>query len=65
MDQINIYSADEVISSIIVEDGIEALEACLEPYAGVYVVMDSNVAMQCPAAYEMSVGVRGVPDAEP
>lgn len=63
MDQINIYSADEVISRIIVEDGIEALDACLEPYAAVYVVMDSNVAMQCPAAYEMSqmLNRRGVP----
>ena len=63
MDQINIYSADEVISRIIVEDGIEALEACLEPYAGVYVVMDSNVAMQCPSAYELSqmLNRRGVP----
>lgn len=63
MDQINIYSAEEVISRIIVEDGIEALEACLEPYAGVYVVMDSNVAMQCPAAYELSqmLNRKGVP----
>ncbi len=63
MDQINIYSADEIISRIIVEDGIEALEACLEPYAAVYVVMDSNVAMQCPAAYELSqmLNRRGVP----
>lgn len=63
MDQINVYSADEVISRIIVEDGIEALEACIEPYAAVYVVMDSNVAMQCPAAYELSqmLNRRGVP----
>ena len=63
MDQINIYSADEIISRIIVEDGIEALEACLEPYSAVYVVMDSNVAMQCPAAYELSqmLNRRGVP----
>ena len=63
MDQINIYSADEIISRIIVEDGIEALDACLEPYAAVYVVMDSNVAMQCPAAYELSqmLNRRGVP----
>ena len=63
MDQINIYSADEIISRIIVEDGIEALDACLEPYAAAYVVMDSNVAMQCPAAYELSqmLNRRGVP----
>lgn len=61
--QINIYSADEVISRIVVEDGIGGLEACLEPYAAVYVVMDSNVAMGCPAAYDMSqmLNRRGVP----
>ena len=59
----NIYSGEEVISRIIVEDGMDALESCLGQYPRVFVVMDSNVAMQCPAAYEMSqmLNRRGVP----
>ena len=63
MDHMNIYSGEEVISRIIVEDGMDALESCLGQYPKVFVVMDSNVAMQCPAAYEMSqmLNRRGVP----
>jgi len=63
MEQINIYEADAVISRIIVEDDMTALEACLEPYPHVFVMMDSNVAMKCPAAYELSqmLNRRGVP----
>ena len=63
MEQINIYEGEQVISRILVEDGVERLEACLEPYGHVYVVMDSNVAMKCGAAYEMSqmLNRRGVP----
>ena len=63
MDHMNIYSGEEVISRIIVEDGMDALESCLGQYPRVFVVMDSNVAMQCPAAYEMSqmLNRRGVP----
>ena len=63
MEQINIYDGRQVISRILVQDGIEGLEACLEPYEHVYVVMDSNVAMKCSAAYEVSqmLNRRGVP----
>ena len=63
MEQINIYDGEQVISRLLVEDGVERLEACLEPYEHVYVVMDSNVAMNCSAAYEMSqmLNRRGVP----
>ena len=63
MEQINIYEAEQVISRIIVEDGIEGLEAYLEAYPHVYAVMDENVAMNCPAAYEVSqmLNRRGVP----
>lgn len=63
MEQINVYSNNEVISKVIVENGVDALEACLESYCHVYVVMDSNVAMSCPAAYGMSqmLNRRGAP----
>ena len=54
MEQINVYEGEQVISRILVEDGIEGLEACLEQYRHVFVIMDSNVAIACPAAYEMS-----------
>lgn len=63
MEQINVYEGEQVISRILVEDGIEGLEACLEQYRYVFVIMDSNVAIACPAAYEMSqmLNRRGVP----
>lgn len=63
MEQINIYDGGQVINRILVQDGIVGLEACLEPYEHVYVVMDSNVAMKCSAAYEVSqmLNRRGVP----
>jgi 3-dehydroquinate synthase len=63
MEQINVYEGEQVISRILVEDGIEELEACLEQYRHVFVIMDSNVAIACPAAYEMSqmLNRRGVP----
>ena len=63
MEQINIYDGEQVISRILVEDGVDRLEACLEPYEHVYVVMDNNVAMKCSAAYEMSqmLNRRGIP----
>lgn len=63
MEPIKIYSGDEVVSRIYVEDGIEGLEGCLEGYQHVFVVMDGNVAMNCPAAYEVSqmLNRRGVP----
>ena len=63
MEQINIYSGERVISRIFVENGVEGLEACLRHYRHVFVVMDSNVAMNCQAAFEMSqmLNRRGVP----
>ena len=63
MSGINIYSDGKVLSHILVENDVTALETCLEPYPHVFVVMDSNVAMKCPAAYEMSqmLNRRGVP----
>ena len=63
MEQINIYEGEQVISHILVQDGVEGLEACLENYEHVYAVMDENVAMKCPAAYEVSqmLNRRGVP----
>lgn len=54
MDQIRLYSGEKIISRIFVEDGVDALEECLSSYAHVYAVMDSNVAMGCPAAMRMA-----------
>ena len=50
MEQINIYEGEQVISHILVQDGVEGLEACLGNYEHVYAVMDENVAMKCYAA---------------
>ena len=50
MEQINIYSGERVISRVMVGRTIAELEVCLERYAHVFVVMDANVAMNCPAA---------------
>ena len=63
MEQIILKENERVISRILIHEGIERLEACLEPYKHVFVVMDSNVAMNCPAAYEVSqmLNRRGVP----
>lgn len=63
MEQINIHSADKVISRIYVEDGIDGLEACIGHYSHMFVVMDSNVAMKCPAAYDISqmLNRKGIP----
>lgn len=62
MEQINVFSGDRVISRIVVEKGIEGLEACLESYHHVFAVMDSNVAMS-PAAALMAeiMNRKGVP----
>lgn len=62
MEQINVFSGDRVISRIVVEKGIEGLEASLEPYHHVFAVMDSNVAMS-PAAALMAeiMNRKGVP----
>lgn len=54
MEQINIYSGERVISRVMVERTVAALEPCLEKYQHVFVVMDSNVAMNCPAATQIA-----------
>lgn len=63
MEQVNVYSGDEVISRIFIENGLDTLESCLAAYTRIYVVMDSNVAMNCPAAAEIAqiLNRRGVP----
>lgn len=63
MEQINIYSGERIISRIMVEQTIDNLEACLERYPHVFAVMDSNVAMNCPAAMQMAeiMNRKGVP----
>lgn len=63
MEQINLKENEKVISRILIHESVERLEACLKPYKHVFVVMDSNVAMNCPAAYEVSqmMNRRGVP----
>lgn len=54
MEHIYLKENDKVISTIFIYESVERLEACLEHYPHVFVVMDSNVAMNCPAAYEVS-----------
>lgn len=63
MEQINIYDGNQVVSRILVEDGVERLEACLEQYEHVYAVMDENVAMKCYAAGSIAdmLNRRGAP----
>ena len=63
MEQINIYEGEQVISRILVQDGVERLEECLEQYEHVYAVMDENVAMKCYAAGTIAdmLNRRGVP----
>ncbi len=63
MEQINIYDGEQVVSRILVEEGVERLEACLEQYEHVYTVMDENVAMKCYAAGSIAdmLNRRGVP----
>ncbi len=54
MEQINIYSGERIISRVITERTIAGLEPCLDKYAHVFVVMDSNVAMNCPASTQIA-----------
>ena len=50
MNEIDIYSGDEVISRILVAEDIEGIEQVLRPYGKVFAVMDRAVALDCPAA---------------
>lgn len=63
MEQINIYSGDQVISRIIATESLEAFPQVLEPYDKVFAVMDSNVANNCPAAAQIAeaLNAKGAP----
>lgn len=54
MERINIYSGEEIISHVLVAETVDGLEQCLESYPHVFAVMDSNVAMSCPAATRLA-----------
>lgn len=54
MKHINITSGEEIISRILVEDGLDALEDVLHLYDKVYAVMDRTVAMNCPASLRIA-----------
>ena len=63
MEQINIYSGDQVISRIIATELLAAFPQVLEPYDKVFAVMDSNVANNCPAAAQIAetLNAKGAP----
>jgi 3-dehydroquinate synthetase len=63
MEHINIYSGERIISRVIVERTIAGLEPYLEKYSHVFVIMDSNVAMSCPASTQIAqiMNRRGAP----
>ena len=54
MEQINIYSNEEVASRIYIADGLEGLADILSAYDKVYAVMDGNVAGNCPEAVRIA-----------
>ena len=54
MECVEIYSGEEVISKVLVGGDIEGVEAVLESYPQVFVVMDREVAMECPAAVSLA-----------
>ena len=45
MDQIEIYSGEEIISRVLMAPDIDELESLLEAYGSVFTVMDRAVAM--------------------
>lgn len=63
MSEISICSSGKTISRVFVEEEIGGLESHLANYRHVFTVMDSNVAMQCPAAQELAqiMNRKGVP----
>ena len=54
MECVEIYSGEEVISKLLVGGDIEGVEAVLQSYPQVFVVMDREVAMECPAAVSLA-----------
>ena len=63
MEQINIYNGEQIISRIIATESLSALQEILRPYDKVFVVMDSNVANNCPAAAQIAqtLNAKGAP----
>ncbi len=47
MEHVNIYSGEEVISRVVVAEGLDALGECLRPYEHVFMVVDGNVGDLC------------------
>ena len=54
MECVEIYSGEDVISKVLVGGDIEGVEAVLESYPQVFVVMDREVAMECPASVTLA-----------
>ena len=54
MECVEIYSGEDVISKVLVGGDVEGVEAVLESYPRVFVVMDREVAMECPAAVALA-----------
>ena len=54
MECVEIYSGEDVISKVLVGGDVEGVEAVLESYPQVFVVMDREVAMECPAAVSLA-----------
>ena len=54
MECVEIYSGEDVISKVLVGGNVEGVEAVLESYPQVFVVMDREVAMECPAAVSLA-----------
>ena len=54
MECVEIYSGKDVISKVLVGGDVDGVEAVLESYPQVFVVMDREVAMECPAAVSLA-----------
>ena len=54
MECVEIYSGEEVISKVLVGGDVEGVEAVLESSLQVFVVMDREVAMECPASVSLA-----------
>ena len=54
MDQINIFSGEEIISKVLMADGLTALGDILKSYDKVFAVMDDSVAENCPYAAQIA-----------
>ena len=54
MECVEIYSGKDVISKVLVGGDVDGVEVVLESYPQVFVVMDREVAMECPAAVSLA-----------